>query len=125
MEAPKCRTCGERHWSRICDEPRNAPVTKGVTVTPNVTPDVTPPVTRLNPSLIAYADAEIRGEHQRRFGILPEAVRVGLLQDEIINSQAEVARLKRALAEANGGGKAMTASERMKKMRERRRGEAS
>lgn len=45
MEAPKCRTCGERHWSRICDDvtiPVTRPVTKPVTSSPPVTTSVTP-----------------------------------------------------------------------------------
>jgi hypothetical protein len=37
MEAPICRTCGQRHWSRLCYEPRNEPVTPRVTVTADVT----------------------------------------------------------------------------------------
>ena len=40
MEAPKCRTSGERHWSRVCADVTPAvtkPVTKRVTVTPTVT----------------------------------------------------------------------------------------
>ena len=31
MEAPRCRSCGEKHWSRLC-------VTPAVTVTKPVTP---------------------------------------------------------------------------------------
>src|SRR5882672_3430250 len=41
MDAPKCRTCGERHWSRLCEPVVTQPVTKPVT--PSVT--VTKPVT--------------------------------------------------------------------------------
>ena len=39
MDAPKCRICGERHWSRLCAVTRNVTpvVTKPVTVTPAVT----------------------------------------------------------------------------------------
>jgi hypothetical protein len=37
MDAPVCRTCGQKHWSRVCD------------VTPAVTKPVTPPVTVTKP----------------------------------------------------------------------------
>jgi hypothetical protein len=32
MEAPKCRTCGERHWARVCPKFQKAakPVTPAV-----------------------------------------------------------------------------------------------
>ena len=44
MEAPRCRTCGQKHWQRIC------PVTPDVTrVTPPVTEPVTPSVTVTKP----------------------------------------------------------------------------
>jgi hypothetical protein len=36
MEAPVCRICGKKHWSRVCDG--NEDVTKRVTVTASVTP---------------------------------------------------------------------------------------
>jgi hypothetical protein len=32
MDAPTCKLCGERHWSRLCE-----PVTRTVTVTARVT----------------------------------------------------------------------------------------
>jgi hypothetical protein len=87
MDAPTCKICGEKHWSRLCN-----PVTKGVTRTVTRTADVTPAVT--------CAECE-------------------RLRDE-------VAKLKRLLADANGGNmivtkQAMTGAERVKKLRERRK----
>jgi hypothetical protein len=39
MDAPLCRTCGKRHWERLCVTPTvTEPVTKPVTVTAPVTP---------------------------------------------------------------------------------------
>lgn len=38
MDAPVCRICGEKHWSRVCGAP---PVTKTVTFKPDVTRAVT------------------------------------------------------------------------------------
>lgn len=46
MEAPKCRTCGERHWSRVCS------VTKNVTL-------VTKNVTKTDPEDVGALHAEI------------------------------------------------------------------
>jgi hypothetical protein len=37
MDAPICKICGEKHWSRLCN-----PVTKGVTSNAPVTKIVTP-----------------------------------------------------------------------------------
>lgn len=93
MEPPLCRTCNKRHWSRLCYEPRND-------VTKIATPPVAKPVTS--------------GSH-----VAPSVTRD--YEAEIEALQAEVAMLKRALAEASGGKpKPMTAAERMKKSRERR-----
>jgi hypothetical protein len=39
MDAPVCRTCGKKHWSRVCDDVTK-PVTKNVT--PRDTVSVTP-----------------------------------------------------------------------------------
>lgn len=100
MEAPVCRTCGKRHWIRVCDgdvtpvtKPRNAPITNPVTVTQNVTPPVTQIVTR--------------------------CLECERLEQEIERLTAEVVHLKRELAKSVLP--TMTAAERMKKMRERRK----
>ena len=96
MDAPKCRTCGERHWSRVCAEPMGGinrepsplwPVTKPVTsVTKSVTkpPEVTKPVTRCSNC---------------------EAL------------ETEVAHLKRQLAERPPLKVPTTSTERMRKLR--------
>jgi hypothetical protein len=95
MEAPKCRVCGERHWSRVCndgDQPMKG-VTKPVTVTPAVMHEVTKTVTW----------CKTCGEN---------AVLIEALEDE-------VAMLKRQLAAYTKA--AMTPAERMKKMRASRK----
>jgi hypothetical protein len=96
MKPPLCKVCGEAHWSRLCHTDRverdasgNHTVTAGVTVTAPVTPKL------IAPSQLAAAQAEI------------EAL------------QAEVVKLKRALAEV--GHKVMTGAERARKHRERKR----
>ena len=79
MEPPLCRTCERRHWSRLCYEPRNEPVTPRVT-----------PVTK--------------------------TLAVACSQCQLY--EAEIKRLKRALASAHAEPKVvMSAAERMKKMR--------
>jgi hypothetical protein len=98
MDAPVCRTCGKKHWSRVCSggddvtPPSPKPVTPRVTVTETVTPRL------VAPSRLAALEVE------------NEALR------------AEIVMLKRKLAEAHGGGKAaMTGAERVRKLRERRK----
>lgn len=92
MDAPTCRICGEKHWSRVCDG--DDAVTKRVTPSRPVTVPVTPDDPAWKPSAQAQIDALV----------------------------AEVAMLKRELAEARGGKpRPLTAAERMKKMREAKR----
>jgi len=61
MDAPTCRTCGKKHWSRVCDgdddvTKRVTPVTKNVTPRDIVTATVTP---------IKQADLEIENRTLR------------------------------------------------------------
>ena len=91
MEAPKCRTCGERHWSRLC-----FPVTKSVTVTPSVTPPVT--------TIVTPRQADLETENKR-------------LRAEVERLLEEVRRLKQEIAQ----GRLLTAAERQRNSRARRK----
>jgi hypothetical protein len=92
MEAPICKICGERHWSRLCYAPRNAPVTKAVTAPERATPKL----------------------------VAPSQLAAALTENEAL--RAEVVMLKQKLSEANGGARAAaSASERMKKMRAKKK----
>jgi regulator of replication initiation timing len=84
MDAPVCRTCGQKHWTRLCPGD-------------DVTPDVTKPVTKLVTVTkhVTQTIVDLVAEN--------EALR------------AEVAMLKRKLAEANKVP--MTSAERVRKHR--------
>jgi hypothetical protein len=100
MDAPVCRTCGKKHWSRLCAGEVTDPVTQTVTgqVTKPVT--VTPPVTRDVPRSVAPS-------------------KLAALEVENEALRAEVVMLKRKLADVNKVP--TTSTERMKKLRERRK----
>lgn len=100
MDAPKCRICGERHWSRVCDDSVTKRVTSSVSVTPIVT------------KMARESDAEFT----RLTGLIFDG------QKEIERLRDEVARLKRELAEAHGSKKAaMSGAERVRLHRERKK----
>jgi hypothetical protein len=92
MDAPTCKICGEKHWSRLCN-----PVTKGRNAVTPVTPE------RNVPKLVA-----------------PSQLKALEVENEAL--RAEVVTLKKLLSDANGGKEAVqSAKERMRKMRERKK----
>jgi hypothetical protein len=96
MHAPKCRTCGQRHWSRLCQD-----VTEDVTSVTETVTSVAKPVTvtpAVTPRLVAPS-------------------KLAALQTENDALRAEVAMLKRKLAEVNR--LPTTSAERMRRMREK------
>jgi hypothetical protein len=111
MEAPKCRTCGKRHWSRVCETFDVAleteivtQVTKNVSqMTKNVTPE-TAIVTMIEGEGFTVADLK---------GALSEAeAEVRQLKARVVLLEAELEVRK---------PKAVEASERMRRYRERKR----
>jgi hypothetical protein len=93
MDAPLCRTCGQRHWSRLCAVTK--PVTGAVPVTPAVT-EAKPTWT----SVRAAVDE------------------IETLRARVRACDTEVVMLKRELAEARGGkSKPLTSRERVARHR--------
>jgi hypothetical protein len=92
MDAPICRSCGKKHWSRLC----NADVAKPATVDVAATPVV---------AMKVYEGLTVTPED------------VAAIVREVALLSAEVATLKRELA----GKVAMTSTERSRKLRERRK----
>jgi hypothetical protein len=103
MDAPVCRTCGQKHWSRLCEGfGADKPVTKAVTE------PVTKPVTVTNPV------TEVIDWKQAATKLTSDCL---TLTAEVMRLTAEVAHLKRQLSEANGGKVPMTSAERVRKHR--------
>ena len=89
MDPPVCRTCGKKHWNRLCSD-----VTEPVTVTKPVTEPVTKPVT---PKLIA--PSELRAAHAQIAALRAE---IAMLEQKLASqtklpmSAAERQRRRRA-----------------------------
>jgi hypothetical protein len=97
MDAPICRSCGKKHWSRLCDD-----VTSHVT--PNVTKGVTGYVTSVMPVTRPVTPDDPWIECER-------------LQQQVVLLTTEIAMLKQRLAEKVP----TTSAQRMRAMRERRK----
>jgi len=97
MEAPVCKLCGKRHWSRLCYEPSRNVTSRVTRNANNVTEPVTPVTTIVTPQV---ADLEQEVGHWKQ-----EAARL----------EAEVKHLKQQLSP-------MTAAERAKNYRKRKSG---
>lgn len=80
MEAQRCKTCGERHWERVCPNPPKVARARGL---PSF---VTKPAWKPAPREVPRS--------------VPQS-RVSALQAEVDMLTAEVAQLKRQLAESN------------------------
>jgi hypothetical protein len=93
MDAPKCRICGERHWSRLC-------------VTPDVTRDVTRDVTVTKPVTCQQCE-RLRAE-------------IVDLTSSLAQSQRLVAELRKLLKEAVPK-LAMSGAERVRNHRQRKK----
>jgi hypothetical protein len=101
MDAPKCRTCGERHWSRLC-------------VTPTVTSPVTQPVTK--PCPFCGKDHVFNGLCPGETPATPKTKTIAVACAQCQLYEAEIKRLKLALQI----GEPVPAKERMRRMRARR-----
>lgn len=100
MEPPLCRTCGKKHWSRVCEETSTVTVTKPVSAT--VTPNVTPKLSAIEtPRMVAPS-------------------KLAALETENEALRAEVAMLKGRLADVNK--LPMTGAERVRRHREKQKG---
>lgn len=120
MDPPVCRTCGNKHWSRLCDG-----VTKRVTSGPAVTKPVTP-VPPLTPDQVEYLkgceakpydpSVVIGGPKENPCAKISDNRR---LVAEVERLTAEVAALKRELASARKPP--MTDAERARNLRKRRK----
>jgi hypothetical protein len=94
MDAPVCRTCGKKHWSRIC---------QGDDVTSPVTPPSPKPVTKPVTSDVPRS-------------VAPSKLAALEVENEAL--RAEVAMLKAELAKARPV--TTTSAERMRKLRAKR-----
>lgn len=131
MEAQRCKTCGERHWERVCPNPPTVARTRGL---PSfVTKPIARPVTSRNETVTGNAGA-VTGPRDVPRSVPASRVKALEAEAEIEMLTAEVAQLKRKLAEAHGGKplvepKAkpapMTPAERVRKLRAKRKAEGA
>ena len=115
MQMPKCRTCGELTWDRVCGGPGSH--NKGARrVTKHIVTNVTKPANTVTKAVTPRANVT-------KATVTSPPGRVAALEAEIEMLRAEVVVLKRELAGRPGGrppigGKAMSDAERARKYRE-------